>query len=255
MMVPSEADAFKYALCMELRQDSFRYAFIEPKSKAVVFLQVVDFESVDKEGLTELLNEDYFKFDFQSVSITVSTPRQTLVPNAIFNASNSKDIFALNHMAPIDNLDYRRLPELGMVCIYEMPLWIKAVFIKHFLRAKINHTATVLLKGIFSSNHFKPKAYLLKETNLFYLVMTNKNKLTYFNVFESTEVADMVYYYLYTMEQNGFSQEDAALTIFGLGEGDAAYKELCNLLSAKIELPATEQQQAQFILTNSLLCV
>ena len=132
---------------------------------------------------------------------------------------------------------------------------MKSVFVKRFLRAKINHHSTVLLKGIFSKSNYKPQAYVLKENNLFYLVMTIKNKLTYFNLFESTEVADLVYYYLFTLEQKGFEQTDMPLTVYGLEEGDSALKELKSLISAPINFPNTEQQQKQYILTNLLLCV
>lgn len=254
-MIPSEADAFKYALCIELRQDGFRFAFIEPKTKEIAFYKSVDFDEVKKEGLIELLDEPYFKYDFQSVSIAVSTLRHTLVPDAIFNASKDKDIFSLNHSEPIDNLDYRRLPELGMVSIYEIPLWIKSVFVKHFLRAKINHHSTVLLKGIFSKTDFKPKAYVLKENDLFYLAITDKNKLVFFNLFESAEVADLVYYYLFALEQKGYDAEKVSLTVFGLEEGDEDFKTLKDLITSPMILPPTESLQKQFILTNSLLCV
>lgn len=254
-MIPSEADAFKYALCMDLRQDGFRFSFIDPKTKEVTFFKSIDFDSVDEASLLTLLEEPYFKYDYQSVSIAVSTARHTIVPDAIFNASKPKDIFALNHSEPIDNLDYRRLPELGLVSVYEIPLWMKSVFVKRFLRAKINHHSTVLLKGVFSTSNYKPKAYVLKESNLFYLVMTDKNKLIYFNLFESNAVADLVYYYLFTVEQKGFDPAVLPLTVYGLEEGDKAYKELKSLMSSPLEFPNDEHQQQQYVLTNLLLCV
>ncbi|MFK8037096.1 MAG: DUF3822 family protein, partial [Crocinitomicaceae bacterium] len=256
MMVPSEADAYKYALCMELRQDGFRYAFIDPKSKVVAYYNSIEFDTVDQEGLAAILdNSAYFKYEFQSVLISVSSARHTIVPDAIFNASNPKDIFKLNHTSPIDNLDYRRLPELGLISIYEIPLWIKSVFVKRFLRSKINHHSTVLLKGIFATSQYKPKAYLYKEHGLFYIAMTDKNKLIFFNLFESKELADLVYYYLYSLEQKGFDATQIVLTVFGLDEGDEVYRQLKDLVSSPIELSKKTNQQNLFMLTNQLLCV
>ena len=254
-MVPKASDAYKYALCMELQQNGFRYAFIEPESKAVFYYNAIEFESIDEQGLKELLSESYFDYDYQSVLISYSSPRHTIVPNAVFNASNAKELFKLNHQSPIDNLDYRRLPELGLITIYELPLWVKSVFVKRFLRSKINHHSTVVLKGIFATSQFKPKAYIYKENNLFYLAMTDKNKLIYFNLFESGEVADMVYYYLFALEQKGYDPENVPLTVFGLIEGDADFKALDELLASKIELPKKEDQRDLFMLTNQLLCV
>lgn len=256
MMVPSEVDAYKYALCMELRQDGFRYAFIEPKTKEIVYYNSIEFENIDQEGLSKVLDDaPYFKYDFQSVLISVSSSRHTIVPDAIFNASGPKEIFKLNHTAPIDNLDYRRLPELGLISIYEVPLWMKSVFVKRFLRAKINHHSTILLKGIFVSNQFRPKAYVYKEKELFYIVFTDKNKLVFFNLFESGEIADLVYYYLYALEQKNYEADQIVLTVFGLNEEDEAYIQLKKLVSSPIELVKDVSQQNLFMLTNQLLCV
>jgi len=255
MMIPTESDAYRYALCMELQQNGFRYALVEPQSKEVFYYNSIEFENANEKDLIELLEEPYFKFDYQSVLLTVSTPRHTIVPNAIFNASSPKEIFELNHLTPIDNLDYRRLPELGLISIYELPLWIKSVFVRRFLRAKINHHSTVLLKSIFVTNHFRPKVYVYKENNLFYLAITDKSKLIYFNLFESSKIVDLVYYYLFTLEQNGYEPENVPLTIFGLDKDDSDYKMLDDLLSSTIELSKKEGQQNLFMLTNQLLCV
>ncbi len=254
-MIPKESEAYKYALCMELQQNGFRYAFIEPNSKEVVFYNAIEFETINESELNDLLSEPFFNFDYQSVLVSVSTPRHTIVPNAIFNASTPKEIFELNHQSPIDNLDYRRLPELGLISVYELPLWIKSVFVRRFLKSKINHHSTVLLKGVFSSSNYKPKAYVYKEANLFYLVITDKNKLVYFNLFESSEIADLVYYYLFTLEQKGYDPENVPLNVFGLDKGDADFKSLNDLLTSTLELPKKESQQNLFMLTNQLLCV
>ncbi|MFK8045929.1 MAG: DUF3822 family protein [Crocinitomicaceae bacterium] len=255
MMIPSEADAYKYALCIELLEDGFKCAIIEPKTKVVIFYNALEFDSIDEAGLKEILSEPYFKHNYKTVSISVSSSRHTIVPDAIFNASTATDLFNLNHLSPIDNLDYRRLPELGLVSIYELPLWIKSVFIKHFLRAKVNHHSTVLLKGIFSTSNYKPQAYVLKLSNLFYLAMTDKNKLVFFNAFESAAVEDLVYYFLSTAEQKGFDPAELPLTVFGLGEGDQSFKALKDLLANPVKIPESDRLQKQFILTNSLLCV
>ncbi len=255
MMVPSQRDAYKYALSMELRKDGFRYAFIESETQEVVFYNSIDFDGYTEKDLIELLNEPFFKYTFKSVSLSVSTNRMTLVPEAIFNNSSPKAIFELNHTSPIDNLDYSRIPELGLVTIYEIPLWIKSVFVKKFLRIKIVHHATVVLKGIFSQSTYKPQAHIYKEQELFYLVLTGKNKLNYFNLFESKEVADLIYYYLFVLEQKEINAQEIPLMVYGLEANHSAINEMNKLLADPIQMHYKEEEENQFILINQLLCV
>ncbi|MFD1553574.1 hypothetical protein DNU06_07815 [Putridiphycobacter roseus] len=255
MMVPSQRDAYKYALSMELRKDGFRFAFLSAESKEVVFYKSVNFDGFDEESLMELLSEPYFKYTFSSVSLSVSTNRMTLVPEAIFNNTTPKAIFELNHTNPIDNLDYSRLPELGLVTIYEIPLWIKSIFVKQFLRIKIVHHSTVILKGVFGQPTYKAKAHIYKEKELFYLILTDKNKLNYFNLFESSEIADLIYYYLFVLEQKEINSKDMPLTVYGLESDHPAISEMNKLLADPIRMYYKEEEENKFILINQLLCV
>ena len=254
-MIPSPSDAYKYALCMELRSDSFKYAIIQADNKQVCFFKEVEFDEFDEASLTELLNEPYFDLEYKSVSVSVSTQRTTLVPSTVFNTSTAKDIFKLNHTEPYDNIDYTRLSVIGLVTIYEIPLWIKSVFIKRFLRIKVLHSSTVLLKGIFNQSTFKPKAHIFKENNLFYILLTDKNKLNYFNLFNSSSVADLVYYYLFVLDQKEIPVESLPVHIYGLGVAHEDVKEINGLLSDKVNIASSSEQSSNFILTNQLLCV
>ncbi len=254
-MIPSPNDAYKYALCMELRSDCFKYAIVHAENRQVAFFKAIEFDGLEKSNLVELLNEDFFNLDYKSISVSVSTMRSTLVPESIFNNSAPKDIFKLNHTAPIDNIDYSRLPALGLVTIYEIPLWIKSIFVKRFLRIKILHHSAVLLKGIFNRPAFKPRAHILKEKNLFYIVLTDKNKLTYFNAFDSGKVSDLVYYYLFVLDQKEIDANTLPLKLYGLETRHEEVKEMNEILTKKAEVDISSEKSSNFILINQLLCV
>ena len=254
-MIPSPNDAYKYALCMELRSDCFKYAIINAEDKQVAFFKAIEFDELEESNLVELLNEDFFSLDFKSTSVSVSTKRSTLVPESIFNSSKPKEIFRLNHLEPIDNIDYSRLPALGLVTIFEIPLWIKSVFVKRFLRIKILHHSAVLLKGIFNRPAFTPRAHIFKENQLFYIVLTSQNKLTYFNAFNSGEVADLVYYYLFILDQKEIEPDALPIKFYGLETSHEDLKEINRLLTRKVEVSLSSEQSSNFMLINQLLCV
>jgi len=254
-MIPAPSDAYKYALCMELQSDCFRYTIVDADTKQVSFFKEVEFELYDKESLSELLSEPHFELDYKSISVSISTSRTTLVPTTVFNTSSAKAIFNLNHTEPIDNIDYSRLPALGLVTIYELPLWIKSIFIKRFLRIKVLHQSTVLLKGIFNQPTFKIRAHLLKENGLFYLLITDKGKLTYFNLFNSSEIADLVYYYLFVLDQKEIDQEKIPLHVYGLNPSHEDIREINRLLSHPVEVSTNTEENSNFMLISQLLCV
>ena len=159
-MAFNQSEAFKHALCMELQNDTFRFSIVDIKTKKSVMEKSFTLLLFNKEELNTIISDDIFKLDFKSMSLTVSTNRHTLVPVSIFNNSKPKDIFALNHQAPYDNIDYNRIPELGIVTIFELPIWIKSVFVIKMPRVKIIHTSTVLIKAIFKTPVFTPKLHV-----------------------------------------------------------------------------------------------
>ena len=254
-MIPSKSDAYKYALCMELRTGSFSYAIINEVEQKVVFSKKIEFKTLSNENLNRLLDAAHFDLEYKSISVSISTDRTTLVPDSIFNTSDPKDIFKLNHIEPIDNIEYARIPELGIVTIYELPNWIKTTFVKRFLKIKIVHHSSVLLKGIFNKPSKLPAAHVFKEEDLFYLVLTEQGKLNYFNLFKSSEINDLVYYYLFVLDQKELDPDTIPLHVYGIKPTNKIIGQLNNLLSKPSIVHSAENQQSHFILTNQLLCV
>ncbi len=254
-MTFNRQEAYRHALCMELQNDKFRYSVVDIKTKKSVLDKSFTLLSFNREELEKLIAEDLFKLDFNSTSLTVSTQRQTLVPDTIFNSSTANDIFNLNHQAPFDNIDYNRIPELGIVSIYEIPLWIKSLFVVKMPRVKIIHSSTTLLKGVFNGTVFSPKLHVFWQENSFYLLITSKSKLQYFNLFNTTEISDLVYHILFVLEQKELVLADMSVHFYGVKSSWEKKEEIEKLLKQKIEIHNSIEKSINYILTNQLLCV
>jgi hypothetical protein len=254
-MAFNQAEAYRHAMCMELQHDKFRFSIIEIATKKSVMDKSFTLLSFNKAELVKVLDDDIFKFDFKSTSLTVSTNRQTLVPISIFNTSKPKEIFGLNHQAPFDNIDYNRIPELGIASIYELPIWIKSVFVIKMPRVKIIHTSTTLLKGIFNQPVFKGKIHVFWQNNSFYLAITSKGKLQYFNLFQSNQISDLVYHLLFVLEQKELELKEMNLHMYGVSDDWEKLTEISKLLNYKVEVSSDHEKSMNFILTSQLLCV
>ncbi len=254
-MTFNKANAYQHTLSMELQNDKFSYSIINLDTKKSVEEKSFTLLSFNKEELAKILSQDVFGYDYKSLSLSVSSNRQTLVPISIFNASKPTEIFELNHQAPFDDIDYNRIAELDIAAIYEIPLWIKQLFVVKMPRVKIIHTSTALLKGIFKTPQFSPRVHIFWQNNAFYLVLTSKNKLDYFNLFQSNQISDLVYHLLFVLEQKELDLKDFEIKLYGVNQNWEKLNELSKLLNHKVKVDFQKEKAENFILSSQQLCV
>lgn len=248
-------EAFKHALCMDLTQDKFRFSIVDPKSKEEFYHEEISLHDCTKEELKAHLNHALFDLEFATYSLSAGSERNTLIPTSLFNFSDVDHIFKLNYPLPHEQLDYNRLAELSIVNIYEMPLWIKSLFVVRFPRIKILHRSTVILRGVFDQAIFKPKINLFVEEGQFYLLITDKSKLTFFNRFDYKSIADLVYYVLFVLEQKELDVNQFELLLFGTDQKWLADSKIQDFFEKKIYIHDKQSLAKNFILTKQLLCV
>lgn len=254
-MTFNKANAYQHTLSMELQNDKLSYSIINLDTKKSVEEKSFTLLSFNKEELAKLLDHDVFGYDFKTISLSVSSNRHTLVPISIFNASKPVDIFALNHQPPFDDIDYNRIAELDIASIYEIPLWIKQLFVVKMPRVKMIHSSTALLKGIFNVPQFTPRIHIFWQNNAFYLVLTSKNRLDYFNLFQSNHISDLVYHLLFVLEQKELNLKDYEVKLYGVNQEWEQLNELTKLLNHRVKVDAQKEKSEYFILSSQQLCV
>ncbi len=248
-------EAYQHALCMDLTGDRFQFSIVDPKLKKILHFEEHIVSEFTKDSVAKLLENEILKHDFGTYSLSAGSVRNTLIPVDLFSYSKPAEIFRLNYPLPIDNLDYNRIPELGIVNIYEFPLWIKSLFVIRFPRIKLLHRSTVLLKGVFDQPVYSPKIHLFIENEQFYMLMTDRSKLIYFNRFDYKELADLVYYVLFVLEQKELDQSKFDLLVYGVPVDWGQKKSLQGFFSAKVKIADKKELGKDFILAKQLLCV
>ena len=136
-------------LSIELSEAAVRFSVVENgivKDHNFVFTDKKDYRY--KEQLEEFLVESGLKNqDFDETTVSWSCKRSTLIPANIFGESKPESIFKLCYgdEIPSNHIDYNRIPEHGMVNIYEIPLWVKSFFVIRYPRSIIQHQPKVYL--------------------------------------------------------------------------------------------------------------
>lgn len=164
--------------------------------------------------------------DFDDISLSWSEKQTTLVPVNVFNESDKESIFVLSFGRQVQNdeIDYNRLPMQGVVNVFSIPLWVKSFFVMRFPRIVIQHEGTHLIRGVFSGQTFKLKTKLVIHEAHFLLLIVQENNLQFYSSFEWSTLEDIVYYYSFSIQQQGKHQllNEVELAIGAGAELDAA---------------------------------
>ena len=158
--------------------------------------------------------------------MSCSEKQTTLVPVNVFNESDKESIFVLSFGRQVQNdeIDYNRLPMQGVVNVFSIPLWVKSFFVMRFPRIVIQHEGTHLIRGVFSGQTFKLKTKLVIHEAHFLLLIVQENNLQFYSSFEWSTLEDIVYYYSFSIQQQGKHQlpNEVELAIGAGAELDAA---------------------------------
>lgn len=213
-----------------------------------------------KEQLEEFLIESGLKNqEFDEHTVSWATFRSTLVPANIFGESKPAKLFSLCYGTEISssNIDYNRIPEHGLVNIYEIPLWVKSFFVIKFPRSIIQHEGTHLIRGIFSDSGFKLKSTILVYHDFFLLSIVKDNKLQFYSMFNYQISDDIVYHLIFTLQQKELLIEKETIQICpGIGSTKEIINELVDKLQSLQDLKNTTiKVDTDFITNSQKLCV
>jgi hypothetical protein len=247
---------------------------IEISEVAVHFAQIEDgiVQSVDKfsfkdkidyrykEQLDQIfLEKGYKEKEFDEYSLSWYSIHSTLLPNNVFSETKPEDLFRLCYSTTIsnDDIDYNRIPELSVVNVFEIPKWVKSFFVMKFPRIVIQHEGSHMLHGIFAGSTFKLSSYLIIHDTSFSLIITSVNDLQFYSQFEFQSIDDIVYHFIFTMQQKSFFGKEGTVTLCsGVGSSEDQMVELKTKLESLKDLSTYKIRiNSQIILNYQTLCV
>lgn len=222
----------------------------------------LSFNSSKDDLIKEQLSNEFgtnsiFQNDFDEISLSWSSNKTTLVPNAIFSESNPQAIFKLCYGDNESDVDYNRISELSLVNVYEIPEWIKRFFVIKFPRINIQHEGSVVLRKVLHENAFKLKCTIVVYKNHFQLIISKHNELVFYSNFDFQTSEDVIYHVMFVLQQKELITESGSIELIdGLGVHNEVipsavigFKRVSDLKSFSIITPEN------FISKAHLLCV
>lgn len=207
-----------------------------------------------KDQLKELLHSQGLLSFSDDVSLAVQSAKSTLVPQNVFGESKAEAIFKLCFGKTIHTIDYNRFHEQGLVNIYDQQDWIKSFFVVRYPRIVIQHENTHVMRAIFNGPTFKPQLHIVPSDTHFTLLLSSKNKLDFYNIFDSRTPEDMLYHTSFVLQQKEISDVEMGVHWHG-DPHDKNLAEQFNEMLGKVlqntQLPLSFHVKR----THQLLCV
>lgn len=252
----------KSQLAIELSENAVHFASIEDgvvqSLDKFTFKDKIDYRY--KEQLDHIFAEKgYRDRDYDEYSLSWYSMYSTLLPNNVFSEIKAEELFRLCYSAdiPHNHIDYNRIPELAIVNVFEIPLWVKSFFVIKFPRIVIQHEGSHLLHGIFAGSTYKLKGTIVLHQNSFNLILANENGLQFYSHFDYQSADDVIYHFVFTLQQKQLLGQAGALTISSsVGASEDVAREIQEKLKTLNELKSFKIDiNSQLLLNYQTLCV
>ena len=189
-----------------------------------------DNEKEQKEQITTLLNElSLGSYDFYSLAWISS--QTVFVPSAVHKASDLSTIFStcFNKEATLSNLDYNSIGEIGVVNVFEVPLWVKSFFVIKYPRIIIQHAFSNVLRQSIEKSKSGLELTVILYQSYFLLEVINDSKFLFANTFEYSNCDDLLYFIAFTIQQSGIHSLRGKLFFhFSQEAQEIKFTEFCN---------------------------
>lgn len=212
-----------------------------------------------KSELSSVIEQLKWNWKNDNIVLAWCTNKATLVPAKVMGQVSIEELssFLFGDTIEKKNLDYNRLPELDVVNVFEIPLWVKSFFVIKFPLITIVHEQTAALRAHFETSNFKFKLEVSINEDYLSLYCIENNELKFSNNFEFQTAEDIVYYIVYVLKQKSFEEKTGTLTFSSyLEESSDVIKKAIHLLESNKLVPNLKiQSTAKSSFLNLLTCV
>ncbi len=224
-----------YKLSIQLALDGFSFLIYDSeknrivKEKEVLYTQKENFYDWLK---VKLIAEDLLKRKYTSTQILFCSEKQTLVPKELAKENKDKDLFVINF--PLEKIEMIVSENIDDVVILSA---INSDFYNlikdYFPKAKWKTTVLFLLEQEQTQKEWNVKLLLLN--NKLHIMVSNKNKLQFYNSFSFQTKDDLLYYILYVFDNLDISVANSSIRLWG-------NQNYCKLMSETLERYHTDVQ-------------
>ncbi len=212
-------------LFISINSDHFAYALLDKEKNKFVALTEYRFANPDTiesklEQLQNIRESDSLleKNNYSSVCIAVNSSKFALIPSHFYQKELERDILALTCSINEEEVvfsDQLKYAETHIIYALDRP--ILAAIGDWFDGAKLFFGATALIESQLLKNKNNTEKIVTVNVRMhdYDIVVTETNRLIFFNSFHYQTSEDFIYFILFTFEQLGLNPENVSLKFAG----------------------------------------
>jgi len=201
-------DSFSFCICgkKQLVMESFTFQNVHNYSMLAGVIERVVKESA------------FLGLAFGRVNVAMSNNKSTLVPEALFDASDKDNLLRFNHTLEGDEYTaVDSLKNLEAKNLFALPLCIETVMKKLFKNVSLHHHSSALIEGLLAANKNKPGKRMIVHVGFsqFDVIVLEGRSLLFYNSFRHQTSEDFIYYLLFVCEQLKLNPETIETVLLG----------------------------------------
>jgi len=164
-------------------------------------------------------NHKVLKNTFNTVNVIYVNELSALVPKPLFDEDHMADYLKFNSkILKSDFIAFDDIAANDSVNVYVPYVNINNFIYEKFGAFSYKHFSTILIENILKieKNTAKPKMYISISKVHFEIIVVQKGKLLFYNMFDYSSKEDFIYYILFTIEQLKLNPE--TIEVFLLGD-------------------------------------
>lgn len=212
-------------LSIQIRLSGLSFSIRHRKTNRISYLKRVDFErnlgpvEVLEQLKVVLNSEDALSKSFDKVLVVYQNELSNLVPQALFDESQSADYLKFNaKIFQTDVLSHDFISQNKSVNVYVAYANINNYIFEVFGAFEYKHSSTVFIESVLEKETVATdtKLYIHVEKQHFEIVVISKSQLLLYNTFEYFSKEDFIYYVLFCIEQLRLDRETLIVKLSGL---------------------------------------
>jgi hypothetical protein len=221
-------DLTHYNLSLLVGRHDFQFCVIDTRENKCLLLEDYELEGITSTNI--LINTLYKLFEghhllmagyWKSVKLAMKNQKFSLIPAHLFSSDHLKDYLKLSAEvdAELDDFYFYQHLQSESVSVFaaERKIVEKVRSIYPTLTVQVLHQGSALIEGIQSHRDFTyyKDLYIHIGRHNFSLVVTEDNKLIFYNRFQYQGAADVLKYTLLTMQELNMNQHDTKAIVWG----------------------------------------
>ena len=217
-----------------------------------------------------IFRKEFGKTSFKKATAMVWSPRNTLIPEGVYLEEGKQNYFHFE-FGDVKKIDIKSDLVEGIQAynVYGVDQKLEDILSETIPNIRLKHHQSTLLELLSRLNKLsnKSKAYVHVQASHFDLVIFDKNKLTFANIFEYQSPEDFIYFLLLAFEELGLQFREIPLIFLGKFNEDDDLYQLIKKYTDEIEWIAEtkyynavnavrdDMDHENFLLFNQVVCV